>query len=312
MMGPSNKVTGVHKPKNNLRKPHRGGIVATVAGPAAPTELEQIQGNAATINMSLLRSWPTADRYSRQRQGRPNQPVERMAAGARCLRHRAPWAAATAHFFRSPHKMRALGYVMVGALVLLATSCKHTPPAPPVRLSEYGTPGPGKLKVRVRGDVPHPGEYWVSEGATLVTLEEVLGIRGDVHQLWVTLARQSEGGYELRCDWRLDHMPQTGLGVVLADEDTLRYYDMTLYTCLVRCPESAAPRVKAILDEADITYVETMRNWGRNSRGFSVRFDQGFFAEVLLQGNPQLVGYKIEFLPYGGPALHRTLWERRT
>jgi hypothetical protein len=24
-----------------------------------------------------------------------------------------------------------------------------------------------------------------------------------------------------------------------------------------------------------------------------VRFDQGLFAEVLLQGNPQLVGYKI-------------------
>ena len=156
----------------------------------------------------------------------------------------------------------------------------------------------------MRGDVPHPGEYWVSEGATLVTLEEVLGIRGDVHQLWVTLARQSEGGHEIRWGWRLDHLPQTGLGVVLADEDTLRYYDMTLYTCLVRCPESAAPRVKAILDEADIPYLETMGVRFRNSRGFSVRFDQRLFAVAALQGNAQLVGYKIEFLPYGGPVLH--------
>jgi hypothetical protein len=31
---------------------------------------------------------------------RQNQPVERMAAGARCLQYRAVRAAATAHFFR--------------------------------------------------------------------------------------------------------------------------------------------------------------------------------------------------------------------
>ena len=31
---------------------------------------------------------------------RPNEAVERMAAGERCLQLRAPWAAATAHFVR--------------------------------------------------------------------------------------------------------------------------------------------------------------------------------------------------------------------
>ena len=38
--------------------------------------------------------------------GRPNQPVERMAAGGRCLACRALWSAATAHLFRLPAQNR--------------------------------------------------------------------------------------------------------------------------------------------------------------------------------------------------------------
>ena len=47
----------VHESKQNRLKPHRGGMVASGAVHAAPMELERILGCAATINMSLLRSW---------------------------------------------------------------------------------------------------------------------------------------------------------------------------------------------------------------------------------------------------------------
>jgi hypothetical protein len=38
-------------------KPHRGGMMVSGAGHAAPTELERIFGGVVAINMSLLRSW---------------------------------------------------------------------------------------------------------------------------------------------------------------------------------------------------------------------------------------------------------------
>jgi hypothetical protein len=46
--------------KQNRLKPHRGGMVRSGEGHAAPTELERIIGGTVTINMSLLRSWAWA------------------------------------------------------------------------------------------------------------------------------------------------------------------------------------------------------------------------------------------------------------
>ena len=48
----------IARDKRNLRKPRRGGMVLARTGQAAPTGLEEVIGGAATINMSLLRSWP--------------------------------------------------------------------------------------------------------------------------------------------------------------------------------------------------------------------------------------------------------------
>jgi hypothetical protein len=46
--------------KQNRLKPHRGGMVRSGEGHAAPTELERIIGGTVTINRSLLRSWAWA------------------------------------------------------------------------------------------------------------------------------------------------------------------------------------------------------------------------------------------------------------
>ncbi len=52
----------VKESKHNGFKPHRGGMVASDAVHAAPTELGRILRSAVTIDMSLLRSWRVARR----------------------------------------------------------------------------------------------------------------------------------------------------------------------------------------------------------------------------------------------------------
>ena len=46
--------------KQNRLQPHRGDMVRSGEGHAAPTELERIIGGAVAINVSLLRSWAWA------------------------------------------------------------------------------------------------------------------------------------------------------------------------------------------------------------------------------------------------------------
>ena len=60
---PARREAGLWKEpasKQNRLKPHRGGMVRSGKGHAAPTELERIIGGAVTINTSLLRSWAWA------------------------------------------------------------------------------------------------------------------------------------------------------------------------------------------------------------------------------------------------------------
>ncbi len=53
----------------------------------------------------------------------PNEPMERMAAGASASRYRTLWAAATAHFVRPLHFMKTFITVIVSVLVGLALGC---------------------------------------------------------------------------------------------------------------------------------------------------------------------------------------------
>ncbi len=187
--------------------------------------------------------------------------------------------------------MRAFKYIVFGALALVAVSCIEPAPTPAARPGAQGAPGAHELKVTVRGDVPHPGEYSVPAGATLVALEEPLGIRADARRFSVTMIRQAPGRPEMRSTWRLDSLPKKSPGIVLAEGDTLQFYDRALYSLCATCPARAESAVEAALDKAEIAWlsVQGTRNW----KAYSVRHDERELAAETLRKDAELHKYVV-------------------
>lgn len=60
-------------------------------------------------------------------------------------------------------------------------------------------PREGKILVFISGNASHKGELWIAEGATLATLQDLVGLRPGWASRWVTIFRQkAEGGERLR------------------------------------------------------------------------------------------------------------------
>ena len=113
----------------------------------------------------------------------------------------------------------------IGSVSLL--SCASSPPPPPP-LTEYGTPGAGKIQIAISGDVKQPGRYWIPDTSNLATVEKVFGGwggRGDfggVPPLRVILIRQVDGR-EVRTKHSLNMPPDQKAAIILKDGDRLVY-----------------------------------------------------------------------------------------
>jgi hypothetical protein len=137
-------------------------------------------------------------------------------------------------------RLHSVALIAFGLLTLLAVSCRHARPEAQTPAADYGTPGPGKIMVTVRGDVAHPGDYWVSEGSTLLALESVLRNAGDGRPISVTVSRQVQDWVKQSWSWTLDSLDATSPGTELASGDVLRYYARPIY--IPGDSNSAAPQ----------------------------------------------------------------------
>ncbi|MBA4146860.1 MAG: hypothetical protein H0X66_02010 [Verrucomicrobia bacterium] len=119
--------------------------------------------------------------------------------------------------------MRTIPSVLL--LCMLFLGCKHTQSLPIV--AEYGTAGADNIQVTIRGDVKHPGKYWIPNGTTLAGIAKVFGGsggRGDfggVGPLSVILTREI-AGKTIKTKYSLRHQEQLE-AIQLKDGDTLHY-----------------------------------------------------------------------------------------
>jgi hypothetical protein len=149
----------------------------------------------------------------------PNKTPELLALAVRGPRRESAVA------FVRRRTMRIIAFILFCAAVASLSSCARMPSTP--QETVYGTPGTGMVQVIIRGDVKHPGKYWISNNSNLATVEYLFGGwgghgDGGIPPHRVRLTRTLDRDV-VRTDYRLSMPADQKAAITLKDGDVLFY-----------------------------------------------------------------------------------------